>query len=149
LGVGDGGGFLDADGDGQDAGGVVFDDLLGEVLGQGFDEGIVPAGGQLLGAAGELATAARLGTTGLLRSSTALTTVKQRVLAGAQQLLRIDFENSPAHEVLRAKLAEFERQLPNCDAVILSDYGKGGLTHIPRMIELARAVPAATAVESA
>jgi len=67
------------------------------------------------------------------------TTIKLRVVGRQQQLLRIDFENSPAHEVLRAKLAEFERQLPNCDAVILSDYGKGGLTHIGEMIRLARA----------
>jgi rfaE bifunctional protein kinase chain/domain len=67
------------------------------------------------------------------------TTIKLRVVGRQQQLLRIDFENSPAHEVLRAKLADFERQLPRCDAVILSDYGKGGLTHIGEMIRLARA----------
>ena len=67
------------------------------------------------------------------------TTVKLRVLGRQQQLLRIDFENSPAHEVLHAKLAEFEERLPACDVVILSDYGKGGLAHIAEMIRLARA----------
>ncbi len=67
------------------------------------------------------------------------TTVKLRVVGRQQQLLRIDFEQAPAHEVLRAKLAEYERQLPDCDAVILSDYGKGGLAHIGEMIRLARA----------
>jgi len=67
------------------------------------------------------------------------TTVKLRVIGRQQQLLRIDFENWPAHEVLKAKLAEFERRLPDCDAVILSDYGKGGLTHIAEMIVLAKA----------
>lgn len=67
------------------------------------------------------------------------TTIKLRVVGRQQQLLRIDFENSPAHEVLRAKLADFERQLPRCDLVILSDYGKGGLAHIGEMIRLARA----------
>lgn len=67
------------------------------------------------------------------------TTIKLRVVGRQQQLLRIDFEANPAHEVLRAKLAEFERQLPGCDAVILSDYGKGGLAHIGEMIRLARA----------
>ena len=67
------------------------------------------------------------------------TTIKLRVLGRQQQLLRIDFENSPAHEVLRAKLADFVRQLPACDAVVLSDYGKGGLAHIAEMIRLARA----------
>jgi rfaE bifunctional protein kinase chain/domain len=67
------------------------------------------------------------------------TTVKLRVIGRQQQLLRIDFETAPSHEVLRAKLVEFESRLPDCDAVILSDYGKGGLTHIGEMIRLARA----------
>lgn len=67
------------------------------------------------------------------------TTVKLRVLGRQQQLLRIDFETWPTHEVLRAKLTEFEQRLADCDVVILSDYGKGGLTHIAEMIRLARA----------
>jgi D-glycero-beta-D-manno-heptose-7-phosphate kinase len=67
------------------------------------------------------------------------TTVKLRVVARQQQLIRIDFENAPDHEVLRDKLADFEQRLTNCDAVILSDYGKGGLTHITDMIRLSRA----------
>ena len=66
------------------------------------------------------------------------TTVKLRVIGRQQQLLRIDFETAPSHEVLRAKLAEFEKLLPECDVVILSDYGKGGLAHIAEMIRLAR-----------
>jgi len=67
------------------------------------------------------------------------TTVKLRVIGRQQQLLRIDFENTPDHEVLRAKLAEFEKRVTECDVVILSDYGKGGLAHIADMIKLARA----------
>lgn len=66
------------------------------------------------------------------------TTVKLRVIGRQQQLLRIDFETAPSHEVLKAKLAEFEKLLPECDVVILSDYGKGGLAHIEDMIRLAR-----------
>ena len=66
------------------------------------------------------------------------TTVKLRVLGRQQQLLRIDFENAPTHEVLQSKLAEFRQRLVDCDLVILSDYGKGGLTHIAEMIRLAR-----------
>lgn len=66
------------------------------------------------------------------------TTVKLRVLGRQQQLLRIDFENAPTHEVLQAKLAEFRQRLADCDLVILSDYGKGGLAHIAEMIRLAR-----------
>lgn len=66
------------------------------------------------------------------------TTVKLRVVGRQQQLLRIDFETTPSHEVLRAKLADFSQRLADVDAVILSDYGKGGLTHIAEMIALAR-----------
>lgn len=66
------------------------------------------------------------------------TTVKLRVIGRQQQLLRIDFETTPSHEVLRAKLADFAQRLSGVDAVILSDYGKGGLTHIAEMIQLAR-----------
>ncbi len=65
------------------------------------------------------------------------TTVKLRVIGRQQQLLRIDFENAPAHEVLRAKLTEFELRLPACDVVVFSDYGKGGLVHVDAMIALA------------
>ena len=67
------------------------------------------------------------------------TTVKLRVIGRQQQLLRIDFETTPSHEVLRAKLSEFEERLSQFDAVLFSDYGKGGLTHIGEMIQLAKA----------
>ena len=67
------------------------------------------------------------------------TTIKLRVIGRQQQLLRIDFETEPGHEVLMSKLADFEARLKNADLVILSDYGKGGLKHIERMIEAARA----------
>ncbi len=67
------------------------------------------------------------------------TSVKLRVIGRSQQLVRVDFENQPDHEVLSAMLSDFSRIVPQYDAVLFSDYGKGGLTHIPRMIELARA----------
>jgi rfaE bifunctional protein kinase chain/domain len=67
------------------------------------------------------------------------TTVKLRVIGHQQQLLRIDFERAPGHEVLAAKLEEFERLVDESDSVVLSDYGKGGLAHVARMIEAARA----------
>ena len=67
------------------------------------------------------------------------TTVKLRVIGRQQQLLRIDFEETPSHEVLTGKLEEFKRLLAEADVVILSDYGKGGLTHIASMIEAAHA----------
>ena len=67
------------------------------------------------------------------------TTVKLRVIGRRQQLVRIDFETPPSHEALASKLRDFERLLRGCDLVILSDYGKGGLTHIVKMIAMARA----------
>lgn len=66
------------------------------------------------------------------------TTIKLRVIGRQQQLLRIDFENQPAHEILRDKLAEYKSLLPEYDVVVLSDYGKGGLAHVAEMIEAAR-----------
>ena len=66
------------------------------------------------------------------------TTQKLRVIGRRQQLLRIDFERPPSREVLALKLEEFKRALPECDVVILSDYGKGGLAHITEMIRMAR-----------
>ena len=66
------------------------------------------------------------------------TTVKLRVIGRSQQLLRVDVETPPSHEVLASKLKDFEQTLGSVDAVILSDYGKGGLTHIAKMIGLAR-----------
>jgi rfaE bifunctional protein kinase chain/domain len=67
------------------------------------------------------------------------TTIKLRILSRQQQLLRIDFEKTPAHEVLLAGLAKFEALLPTHDVVLLSDYAKGGLTHVTKMIGAARA----------
>ena len=82
----------------------------------------------------------REGVTALLGSDPQLfTIVKLRVIGRSQQLIRIDFENLPDHEVLAGMLTDFEHALPAHQAVLFSDYGKGGLTHIPRMIELARA----------
>jgi len=66
------------------------------------------------------------------------TIVKLRVIGRSQQLLRVDFEREPTHEVLAQMLNDFESELPDHDVVLFSDYGKGGLAHIPRMIELAR-----------
>ncbi|ABM38102.1 D-glycero-beta-D-manno-heptose-7-phosphate kinase [Polaromonas naphthalenivorans] len=67
------------------------------------------------------------------------TTVKLRVIGRQQQLLRLDFENTPEHEVLASQSATFEKLYPQHDAVLFSDYGKGGLAHIVTMIAQARA----------
>ena len=88
------------------------------------------------------------GVTALLGSDPKLyTIVKLRVIGRSQQLIRIDFENQPEHEVLAGMLADYERVLPAHSAVLFSDYGKGGLTHIPRMIELARSAGKAVLID--
>ena len=67
------------------------------------------------------------------------TTVKLRVIGRQQQLLRLDFENTPKSELLASQTATFENLLPEHDAILFSDYGKGGLAHVSDMIAKARA----------
>ena len=67
------------------------------------------------------------------------TTVKLRVIGRQQQLLRIDFENTPKTEALASQTALFSQLLPGHDAILFSDYAKGGLAHVVDMIALARA----------
>ena len=74
-----------------------------------------------------------------LRDPAITTTVKLRVIARQQQLLRIDFEQPPSRELLSATLAAYERLLGEVDVVVMSDYAKGGLAHIATMIDSARA----------
>jgi len=74
----------------------------------------------------------------LHRDSSIHTTQKLRVVHRKHQLLRIDMETPPSKEVLATKLADFRKALPDCDAVLLSDYGKGGLAHIATMIREGR-----------
>jgi NAD(P)H-hydrate repair Nnr-like enzyme with NAD(P)H-hydrate dehydratase domain len=68
------------------------------------------------------------------------TTVKLRVIGRQQQLIRLDFENTPKSEILAGQTAVFESLLPAHDAVLFSDYGKGGLAHVSDMITKARAL---------
>ena len=67
------------------------------------------------------------------------TTVKLRIIGRQQQLLRADFESEPRSEVLASQTRQFHTVLPLHQAVLFSDYGKGGLNHIADMITAARA----------
>lgn len=67
------------------------------------------------------------------------TTVKLRVIARQQQLIRLDFEETPSQTALDQKLARFEKALGTADVLVLSDYGKGALSQVAAMIEYARA----------
>ena len=72
-------------------------------------------------------------------SDTAATTLKLRVLARNQQLIRLDFEDPPDAGSLKTISEQYAALLPHYDAVILSDYGKGVLGNVSAMIAAARA----------
>lgn len=74
----------------------------------------------------------------LKKDNTINTIVKLRVLAKNQQLIRIDFEEKPSHEILAEILDTYTSIIDQYEAVILSDYGKGGLSHTFKMIEIAK-----------
>ena len=66
------------------------------------------------------------------------TTVKLRVIGRQQQLIRLDFENTPKNEILASQSAAFSTLLTAHNAILFSDYGKGGLAHVSDMIASAR-----------
>ncbi|MDX1668042.1 MAG: D-glycero-beta-D-manno-heptose-7-phosphate kinase [Limnobacter sp.] len=63
------------------------------------------------------------------------TTLKLRVIARQQQLVRVDFEERPSSEHLSMKLELFEQEIPGHNVVVFSDYGKGSLEHVSSMLE--------------
>jgi D-glycero-beta-D-manno-heptose-7-phosphate kinase len=75
------------------------------------------------------------------------TTVKLRVIGRQQQLIRLDFENTPKTEILASQSAAFAQLLPSHQAVLFSDYGKGGLAHVSDMITTARAAGKAILID--
>ena len=75
------------------------------------------------------------------------TTVKLRVIGRQQQLIRLDFENTPKTQILASQSTAFAQLLPNHQAVLFSDYGKGGLAHISDMISSARAAGKAILID--
>ncbi len=74
----------------------------------------------------------------LVKDPTLPTTVKLRVVARGQQVVRADFEGRPDHELLLPLVERFCENIGTAKAVIFSDYGKGGLGHLQRMIACAR-----------
>ena len=74
----------------------------------------------------------------LLSDAAVKTILKLRIVARQQQLVRIDFEEPPSGDVLANLLSDFSDAVEHYDALVLSDYGKGGLAHIRSMIDIAR-----------
>jgi len=72
----------------------------------------------------------RVNTIGLMADPQGVTSLKTRIIAQHQQLVRVDRENgvSVNPEICRKILAFIEKNFKNFDAIILSDYGKGVIT---------------------
>lgn len=72
----------------------------------------------------------RIGCGGLLRCKNRTTSVKMRIIAHRQQMVRVDRESRfDIDEATTLRLlAKLERGLKTADAVILCDYGKGVIT---------------------
>jgi D-beta-D-heptose 7-phosphate kinase/D-beta-D-heptose 1-phosphate adenosyltransferase len=71
-----------------------------------------------------------IGCAGLVKNSARHTSIKTRIVAHQQQVVRIDRETRGAlDDKTTAKLlAEFKTQIAKADAVIVGDYGKGVVT---------------------
>ncbi len=66
------------------------------------------------------------------------TTLKMRVLGRQQQLLRIDFEEKPTPSLLESLAARVAPLLAQHDVVVFSDYAKGALAQVEKLIAMAR-----------
>ena len=64
------------------------------------------------------------------------TVTKLRVMSRSQQLMRLDFEDGFIGSDLSVLEKEFAEQLKNFNVVVCSDYGKGSLRDVKRLIEL-------------
>ena len=83
----------------------------------------------------------------LLKDPNFPTTVKLRVIARQQQLVRIDFEERPTSEQLTTKMELFEQEYGMHDVILFSDYGKGSLEHVAEMIALCNKAGKTTLVD--
>jgi D-beta-D-heptose 7-phosphate kinase/D-beta-D-heptose 1-phosphate adenosyltransferase len=78
----------------------------------------------------ELLTEQHLSCAGLIASASRHTTIKSRIVAHQQQLVRVDRETKQDLDAkeTRALLTAIEKQLDKTAAVIVGDYGKGVVT---------------------
>ncbi|MCF2489662.1 bifunctional heptose 7-phosphate kinase/heptose 1-phosphate adenyltransferase [Dyadobacter sp. CY347] len=67
---------------------------------------------------------------GLIRSESRITTIKERIIAGSQQVVRIDTEtDKPVSQTETEKLiAKAKELIPSSNVIIFEDYDKGVLT---------------------
>ncbi len=74
----------------------------------------------------------------LIRDPLVNTTVKLRVVSRNQQLIRIDFETQATADGCRNLVAAYREGLGDAGAVVVSDYGKGGLNHVRDIVAFGR-----------
>jgi D-beta-D-heptose 7-phosphate kinase / D-beta-D-heptose 1-phosphate adenosyltransferase len=74
----------------------------------------------------------------LLRIAGYPTIIKLRVIGRNQQLIRLDLEENFKQWDKKDFFTAYANRLASSDLVIFSDYGKGTLLHITKLIELAR-----------
>ena len=66
---------------------------------------------------------------GVIVSENHKSCLKHRMIAGQTHLLRMDIDPDPNTEFSQNQLIEYlQEKVPNCDAAIVSDYGKGLLS---------------------
>ena len=72
----------------------------------------------------------KIGCAGLISSASRQTTIKSRIVAHQQQMVRVDRETRGEidEKTTRRLLAVFTEELAKADAVIVGDYGKGVVT---------------------
>ncbi|HZR78452.1 MAG TPA: PfkB family carbohydrate kinase, partial [Chthoniobacterales bacterium] len=85
-----------------------------------------PAGKQLR----ELLTSEKIDISNLIEDEKFPTIVKTRIIARHQQVVRVDREKiaKPSASQIAKVVAAVKKKLPNIDAIIFEDYGKGFLT---------------------
>lgn len=78
----------------------------------------------------DLLRSQKIGCRGLVSSASRRTSLKTRIVAQKQQIVRIDRETREtlAPQLTSRLLASIRAQLPEADAVIVGDYGKGVIT---------------------
>lgn len=122
------------------------EDRLGGAANVARNIAALGAGASLLGVVGadepgvrvgELAAEAGIAVS-LVTDPAVPTTLKMRVLGRQQQLLRVDFEESPGPTATHDIQQRFSSMLAGHNLVVLSDYAKGTLAHVETLIALAR-----------
>lgn len=75
------------------------------------------------------------------------TTQKTRLMAGAQQIARVDRDVRPTARTQALLLEEFRRVASGHDLIVFSDYAKGTLDHLPEFLAAAAALNIPTLVD--